>query len=124
MGEKSVVDHRRLVTVAPDRMARSGGRVLNDSHLETPFEKLTQVRLNAYVSQHPAENDLIEPPFAQLQHQIVGLRPPNFVRADDDTYPYGYYGYYPPPAYYYPPAAYYPPARSCWSPYYHYYYVC
>jgi len=39
-------------------------------------------------------------------------------------YPYGYYGYYPPAPTYYPPAAYYPPARSCWSPYYQYYYAC
>jgi hypothetical protein len=37
-------------------------------------------------------------------------------------YPYGYYP--PAPAYYYPPASYYPPVRSCWSPYYHYYYAC
>jgi len=39
-------------------------------------------------------------------------------------YPYGYYGYYPSAPAYYPPAAYSPPARSCWSPYYHYYYAC
>jgi len=40
------------------------------------------------------------------------------------SYPYGNYGYYPPAPAYYPPAAYSPPARSCWSPYYHYYYAC
>ena len=39
-------------------------------------------------------------------------------------YPYGYYGYYPPAPAYYPQAAYYPPERSCWSPYYGYYYAC
>ena len=39
-------------------------------------------------------------------------------------YPNGYYGYYPPAPAYYPPAPYNPPARSCWSPYYHYYYAC
>src|SRR6516164_7974505 len=39
-------------------------------------------------------------------------------------YPYGYYSYYPPAPAYYPQAAYYPPARSCWSPYYGYYYAC
>jgi hypothetical protein len=38
--------------------------------------------------------------------------------------PYGYYGYYPTAPAYYPSAPYYPPARSCWSPYYHYYYAC
>jgi len=39
-----------------------------------------------------------------------------------NPYPYGYYP--PAPAYYYPPAAYYPPPRSCWSPFYGYYYAC
>ena len=39
-------------------------------------------------------------------------------------YPYSYYSYYPPAPAYYPPAGYYPPARSCWSPYYGYYYAC
>jgi len=38
-------------------------------------------------------------------------------------YPYGYY-YPPAPAYYPPPAPYYPPPRSCWNPYYQYYYAC
>jgi len=38
--------------------------------------------------------------------------------------PYGYYGYYPSAPAYYPSAPYTPPARSCWSPYYHYYYAC
>jgi hypothetical protein len=38
-------------------------------------------------------------------------------------YPYAYY-YPPAPAYYPPPAPYYPPARSCWNPYYQYYYAC
>ena len=36
-------------------------------------------------------------------------------------YPYTYY--YPAPAYYAPPP-YYPPSRSCWDPYYRYYYAC
>jgi hypothetical protein len=38
-------------------------------------------------------------------------------------YPYAYY-YPPAPAYYPLPAPYYPPARSCWNPYYQYYYAC
>jgi hypothetical protein len=37
-------------------------------------------------------------------------------------YPYGYY--YPPAPAYYPSAPYYPPPRSCWDPYYRYYYAC
>ena len=38
--------------------------------------------------------------------------------------PYGYHGYYPQAPAYYPTASYYPPARSCWSPFYEYYYAC
>src|SRR5258708_2224568 len=33
MGEKSKVDHRRLVTVAPNWMPRAGGRVLDNGYL-------------------------------------------------------------------------------------------
>ena len=65
-------------------MPRAGSRVLDNGHLEAPFKQLPQVRFDAYVRQHPAENDLIDPPFAQLQHQIVDLRSPHFVRTDDD----------------------------------------
>jgi hypothetical protein len=39
--------------------------------------------------------------------------------------PYYYpFGYYPPAPAHYPQGTYYPPARSCWSPYYQYYYAC
>ena len=41
-----------------------------------------------------------------------------------NPYPYGSYGYYPTAPSYYPPTPYYPPARSCWNPYYRYYYAC
>ena len=41
-----------------------------------------------------------------------------------NPYPNGYYGYYPAAPAYYPPSAYYPATRSCWSPYYQYYYAC
>jgi hypothetical protein len=40
--------------------------------------------LDAHIRQHATEYDRSDPPFAQLQDQIVGLRPPYFVRADDD----------------------------------------
>jgi hypothetical protein len=43
---------------------------------------------------------------------------PNPYYYNPSHYPYGYYGYYP------PASAYHPPARSCWGPYYHYYYAC
>src|ERR1700737_1546069 len=42
VGKKSIVDHRRLVTVAPDRMPGAGGRVLDDGYLETLFKQLPQ----------------------------------------------------------------------------------
>ena len=84
MSEKSVIDHRRLIAVAPLRVTRSSGRVLDHGDLETLFEKVAQMGFDADVRQHPAEEDLSDPAFAQLQDQIVGLRPPDLVRADDD----------------------------------------
>src|SRR5216683_552246 len=84
MREKLVVDHRRLIAVTPYRMPRSSGCVLDNRNLEAFFEKVAQMGLNAHVCQHAAEEDLTHPPFAQLQDEIVGLRAPNLVRADDD----------------------------------------
>ena len=45
------------------------------------------MRLHTYVRQHPTEDDLADSPLAQLQNQIVGLRPPYLVRTDDDRLP-------------------------------------
>ena len=87
MGEKSIVDHRRLIAVAPFGMAGAGGRVLDDGDFESALEKLAQMRFDAHVRQHAAEDDLADPPLGQLQDQIVGLRPPYLVRADDDGLP-------------------------------------
>src|SRR5262249_36455599 len=84
MCEKTIVDHRRLVTVTPDRMPGSGRRVLDDGNLEALLEELAQMRLDAHIRQHAAENDPADPALAQLQDEIVGLRPEHLVRADDD----------------------------------------
>ena len=40
VGEKSVVDHRGLIAVAPDWMPRSGGCVLDYCDLEALFQQL------------------------------------------------------------------------------------
>src|SRR5262249_34697922 len=87
VGEKSVVDHRRLITVTPFRMTRSGGGVLDDSNLETLLEKLAQMGFDADIGQHAAKYDLANPALAELQDQVVGLGSPNLVRADDDRLP-------------------------------------
>src|SRR6516162_5755153 len=79
VGEKSIVDHRGLIAVAPDRMPRSGGCVLDHCDLEALFEQLAQMGFDAHVRQHAAEDHL-----AQLQNEVVGLRAEDFVRADDD----------------------------------------
>jgi alkanesulfonate monooxygenase SsuD/methylene tetrahydromethanopterin reductase-like flavin-dependent oxidoreductase (luciferase family) len=84
--EELVVDHRRLIAVAPFRVARSSGRVLDHGNLETLFEKVAQMGFDADIRQHPAEEDFSDPAFAQLQDQIVGLRPPDLARADDDRF--------------------------------------
>jgi len=84
MCEKLVIDHRRLIAVTPYRMPRSGSRVLYDRNFKALFEKFAQMGFDAYVRQHTAKDDFADPPFSQLQDQIVGLRPPDFMRADDD----------------------------------------
>src|SRR5215831_8327662 len=87
MGQKAVVDDRRLVAIALYWMPRSGDGILHHGNLETLLKELAQMRLDAYVRQHAAEDDLADPALAQLQDQIVGLRPEHLVRADDDGLP-------------------------------------
>src|SRR5712675_1273193 len=62
------------------------GRVLCDGYLEALLQQFAQVRFNAHVGQHSAENDLADPAFAQLQHEIVGLRPPDAMRCGYDRF--------------------------------------
>src|SRR5215469_3882768 len=84
MSKKLIIDHGRLITVAPDRMPRSGSGVSYDRNFKALFEKLAQMGFDADVRQHAAKDDFSDAPFAQLQDQIVGLRAPHFMRADDD----------------------------------------
>src|SRR5271169_3412359 len=84
MCEKSVVDDRRLITVAPYGMSRSGRCILDHGNPKALLDKLAQMGLDAHVRQHATEDDLTHSPFAQLQDQIVGLWPPHFMRTDDD----------------------------------------
>ena len=85
MGQKPIVDHRRLIAVAPFGVPRSGSCVLDHRDLEALLEQLAQMGFEAHVRQHAAEDDLADASLAQLQNQIVRLRSPYLVRADDDT---------------------------------------
>src|SRR5215469_18824678 len=84
MGEKLIVDDRCLIAVAPNRMPRPGGCVLDHRNLETLLDKLAQMRLYAHIRQHAAEDDLVDPALAELQNQIVGLRPEHLMWTGDD----------------------------------------
>src|SRR5258708_5590107 len=84
MRQETVADHCRLIPVAPDRVPRPGGRVLDHGHFESLFQEIAQMGFDAYIRQHAAEDDLAEFALAQLQDQIVGLRPPYFVWTADD----------------------------------------
>src|SRR5215471_15660072 len=84
MREKSVVDDRGLIAVAPYRMARPSRCVFDYGNLEALLEKLAQMGLDAHIPQHATEDDLAHPSLAQLQNQIVGLRPEHLVGAYDD----------------------------------------
>src|SRR5262245_23275917 len=84
MRKKSVVDNRGLIAVAPYRMARPSRCVFDYGNLEALLEKLAQMGLDAHIRQHATEDDLVHPSLAQLQNQIIGLRPEHLVGADDD----------------------------------------
>jgi hypothetical protein len=58
MCEKLVIDHRCLVAVAPYRMPRSGGCVLDHSNLEALLDKVAQMGLDAHIRQHATEDGL------------------------------------------------------------------
>ena len=86
MREKAKIYHCRLITVAPLRVPWPGGRILHHDNLEALLEQLAQMGLHANIGQHAAEDNLVDPPLAKLQNQIVGLWPPHFVRADDNRF--------------------------------------
>jgi hypothetical protein len=61
-----------------------GGGIGDDRDLEAQFEELTQVALNAQVGRHSCQHYLVDAALAQLQQQVVLLRPIHLVRAADD----------------------------------------
>jgi hypothetical protein len=61
MGEKAIVDQRRLVTVAPFRMTGARGGILDHGDFESVLEEFAQVGLDTDVRQHAGENDLGDP---------------------------------------------------------------
>src|SRR5215510_16542178 len=87
MGKKTKVDECCRIPVAPLRVQGARGRISRDSDLEALFEQVAQVRFDTHVRQHPAEDDLAHATLAQLQHQVVGLRPKHPVRASNDRLP-------------------------------------
>ena len=70
MREKLIVDDRGLVTITPDRVTRTGHRVLDDGNLKALLDQLTQMRFDTHVCQHPTENDLNDLSLAQLEHRV------------------------------------------------------
>ena len=74
VGEKSVVDHRCLIAVAPHWMPGSSGCVLDNCDLEALFQQLAQMVFDAHVRQHAAEDHLTDAALAQLENEVVGLR--------------------------------------------------
>jgi hypothetical protein len=84
--EKRVIDERRRIVIAPIRVPWRGRRIFDDGDLETLLEQFAQVRFDAHIGEHSAQNDLADFPFAELQNEVVGLRPPHAVRRDDDGF--------------------------------------
>ena len=66
MREKRKVDQRGGVAVVPFGMLRCGGHIFRDGYLETMLDQFGQLRFDAHVGEHPAENDLADPAFAEL----------------------------------------------------------
>ena len=44
------------------------------------------MRFDAHVGQHSAKNDLVDLPLVQLKNEVVGLRAPDLMRRDDDSF--------------------------------------
>src|SRR5947209_7778089 len=65
-------------------MARSGGGVANHGYFKAVFEEVPEVRFDAHVRQHPAEDDLGDCPLAELQDEVVAMWTPDLVRAGND----------------------------------------
>src|SRR5271166_1223020 len=67
MCEKLVIDDRRLIAVAPYRMPRSSGCVLDYCNLEALLDEIAQMGLDTHVRQHATKDDLANSSFSQLQ---------------------------------------------------------
>jgi hypothetical protein len=84
VGKKRVINERRRIAVAPFGVFWRRRSVLRDGHFEPLLEQCAQVRFDAHIGQHAAENDSADPAFAELEHEVIGLGPKHAVRRDDD----------------------------------------
>jgi len=55
------------------------------SDVETVLEQLAKMALDAQVGGHAGQDHLVDAALAQLQHQVVLLRPVQLVRAADKS---------------------------------------
>ena len=64
--EKSEIDKRRRIAVAPFGVLWPSRRIFCDGYLEALLEQFAQVRFDAHVGEHTAKNDLADLAFAEL----------------------------------------------------------
>src|SRR3954453_14683869 len=83
VGQEPEVDQRRLNAVAL-LVRRAADGVPHHRYLEAVFEQVTEMGLDAEVSGRPGHDYLLDASLAELQHQVVGRRTVDLVRAEDD----------------------------------------
>lgn len=64
--EKSVINERRRVAVAPFGMLWRGGCIFDYGYFEALLEQFPQMRFDAHVGEHPTKNDIADLAFAEL----------------------------------------------------------
>ena len=64
--EKSEIDERRRIAIAPFGVLWSRRSIFCDGYLETWLEQFAQMRFDAHVGEHTAKNDLADLAFAEL----------------------------------------------------------
>src|SRR4051794_14008910 len=69
VGQESEVNQRRLNAVA-FLIRRAPDGVPHHRYLETVFEQITEMGLDADVPGWPRQDDLLDAPLAELQHQV------------------------------------------------------
>src|SRR5262245_13789116 len=69
MGHEPEVNERRLVTV-PLLVLRAGRRVPHHRHLKSVLQEVPEVGFHAQVPGRASQNHLLDPPLAQLEHQV------------------------------------------------------